>query len=220
MGEEKKKRRKGTEKKKDGKERNERKKERAELHCRKPKKYRGRGVNSTSITRFHRHLPHHLHGEAGNRRRKRGSSRKNEKRTEGVEIKRREQKEFLFVTVKREKEKGKQNREGGKEKRREENRKKQGKRKAAVPSPLPVSAPDLQNRREDRKAKTSREKGTKTELNAGDRRKQITKGKELEQTNTDRPASTPSTSLQLLRFSPGLLFNSACISWLHVLLLK
>ena len=126
MGEEKKRRRKGTEKKKDGKERNERKKERAELHCRKPKKYRGRGVNSTSITRFHRHLPHHLLGEAGNRRRKRGSSRKNEKRTEGVEIKRREQKEFLFVTVKREKEKGKQNREGGKEKRRkqEEARKK------------------------------------------------------------------------------------------------
>jgi hypothetical protein len=76
VGEEKKKRRKGTEKKKDGKERNERKKERAELHCRKPKKYRGRGVNSTSITRFHRHLPHHLHGEAGNRRRKGGSSRK------------------------------------------------------------------------------------------------------------------------------------------------
>jgi len=46
------------------------------------------------------------------------------------------------------------------------------------------------------------------------------KGKELEQTNMDRPASTPSTSLQLLRFSPGLLFSSACIFWLHVLLFK
>jgi hypothetical protein len=36
-------------------------------------------------------------------------------------------------------------------------------------------------------------------------REQREKG--LEHTNTDKPASTPSTSLQLLRLSPGLLFN-------------
>jgi hypothetical protein len=176
-------------------------------------------VNSTSITRFHRHLPHHLHGEASNRRRKRGSSRKNEKRIEGVEIKRREHKEFLFVNCEKRKRKRK-----AEQRRREREEKKTGRSKEKEKLQCHLlclfQRQDLQNRREDRKAKTSREKGTKTELNAGDRRKQITKGKELEQTNTDRPASTPSTSLQLLRFSPGLLFNSACISWLHVLLLK
>jgi len=109
---------------------------------------------------FHRHLPHHLHREAGNKRRKEGTTEKNEKRTEGVEIKRREQKEFMFVIVKREKVKGKKNREGGKEKRRkqEEARKKRPKpvwplfcfarisnhwpcAEAAMPSHSPVSAP-------------------------------------------------------------------------------
>jgi hypothetical protein len=92
-------------------------------------------VNSISITRFHRHLPHHLHGEAGNRRRKRGSSRKNEKRTEGVEIKRREQKEFLFVNCEKRKRKRK-----AEHRRREREEKKTG-RKVAVPSPSPISAP-------------------------------------------------------------------------------
>jgi len=139
-------------------------------------------VNSTSITRFHRHLPHHLHGEVGNRRRKRGSNRKNEKRTEGVEIKRKEQKEFLFVNCEKRKEKESRTEKVGK--RREENRKKQGKRGQnqcghCFFSPELVTTgrvqklqchllrlfqrQDLQNRREDRKAKTNREKGTKTQ---------------------------------------------------------
>ena len=81
-------------------------------------------MNSTSITRFHRHLPHHLHGEASNRRRKRGSSRKNEKRIEGVEIKRREHKEFLFVNCEKRKRKRK-----AEQRRREREEKKTGRSK-------------------------------------------------------------------------------------------
>ena len=141
-------------------------------------------MNSTSITRFHRYLPHHLHGEAGNRRRKRGSSRKNEKRTEGVEIKRREQKEFLFVNCEKRKRKRK-----AEQRRREREEKKTGRSKGKEvktsvaivfffsPESITTSrvqklqchllrlfqCQDLQNRREDRKAKTSREKGTKTQ---------------------------------------------------------
>jgi len=51
------------------KERNERKRK-AERHCQKQKKNRGRGVNSTSIARFHRRLPHHLHREHQQKERK------------------------------------------------------------------------------------------------------------------------------------------------------
>ena len=47
-------------KKKKGRKSNER--ENRQRHCRKQKNT-GRGVNSTSITRLHRHLPHHLQRE-------------------------------------------------------------------------------------------------------------------------------------------------------------
>jgi hypothetical protein len=84
--------------------------------------------------------------------------------------------------VKGEKGKGKQNREGGKEKRRkhEEVRKKRSKPEWLLffpPESITIGRvqklqchlfrlfqrQDLQNRREDRKAKTNREKGTKTQ---------------------------------------------------------
>jgi len=56
--------------------------------------------------------------------------------------------------------------------------------------------------RERRKteAKTSKERDEDAELNAGDGRKQRTDGKGLKQTNTNRSAITPSTSLQVLHF--------------------
>ncbi|KAJ6966305.1 hypothetical protein NC652_004005 [Populus alba x Populus x berolinensis] len=50
-------------------------------------------MNSTSITHFHRHLPHHLHGEAGNRRRKRGNKKKKENRKRKENREKREKKD-------------------------------------------------------------------------------------------------------------------------------
>jgi hypothetical protein len=48
----------------------ERKKKESRTPLSKAEKHRGRGVNSTSIARFHRRLPHHLHKEHQQKERK------------------------------------------------------------------------------------------------------------------------------------------------------
>jgi hypothetical protein len=78
---------------------------------------------------------------------------------------------------------------------------------------------DLQNREEGKKRKSKlkqvEKKGRRHRAKRRRQTKTENKGKGLEQTNTDRPNSTPSTSLQLLHLSPGLLF-SFCMHFLVV----
>jgi len=64
-----KKRRKRTGKRRE-KKGEERKKKESRTPLSKAEKHRGRGVNSTSIARFHCYLPHHLHGEHQQKERK------------------------------------------------------------------------------------------------------------------------------------------------------